>query len=93
MSSEPNNEVLLERLRAIPAVARNILQTQDDDDESDSEETSDGIDSNPSVDDGMPNDRIELDPRQVSPFASRLARLARPDSEHRSSSDDINEVD
>jgi hypothetical protein len=62
MSSESNNEVLLERLRAIPAVARNILQTEDDDDESDSEETSDGIDSNPSVDDGMPNDRIQLDP-------------------------------
>ena len=97
MSSEPENGVLLERLRAIPSVARNVLQTHDDDDDvdSDSEETSDGIDSNPSVDSNprRPNDRIELDPRRVSPFASRLARLARPGSEHRSSSDDINDVD
>ena len=111
MSSEPNNEVVLERLRAIPAVARNILQTEDSGPafraETDSEESSDGIDSNPSVDDShlpnhripsqsdraqrqavmneialaydgsqrsysttvFSNDRIQLDPRQVTPCA------------------------
>jgi hypothetical protein len=107
MSSEPYNEVLLESLRAIPSVAQNILPTQNDDVGSISEETSDGIDSNPSVDDShlpnhripsqrdraqrralmneialqydgsqrsysttvFSNDRIQLDPRQVTPCA------------------------
>ena len=100
---------------------------------SDSEESSDGDDSNPSVDDSHlpnhripsqnerarrravldelalhlarpgsghwssiaetePNDRIQLDPRQVSPCAMRLARLERPDPEHQSNSDDVNEM-
>ena len=93
MSSESNNEVLLERLRAIPAVARNILQTEDADHESDSEESSDGNDSNPSVDDShLHNHRIPSQSERTRRRAvlDELAlHLARPGPEHQSNPDDV----
>ena len=61
----------------------------DDDDDSDSEETSDGIESNPSVENDTPNHCIAL---QTAVYQRRAmldeiaSRLARPGSGHWSSS-------